>query len=178
MTRLRIPCSPQETGDTRYLFLLIRFKSLSLFNISFFRRKRMQRYNHFPFHQNIFSNFLHPTTSLRCQSAVYTTKNFSPTPPRGPAKAPVAPQKAAFFDPKTANRRNRRQKQPHITVRQRDKPSRRGLLRPVWGSLYKQSPVRPPPPHPLPYPSGPCTIVVLLLYYRCTIENIRTIVQR
>ena len=44
--------------------LLIRFKSLLLFNnffnISVFRRKRMQRYNHFPNWQNIFSKIFPP----------------------------------------------------------------------------------------------------------------------
>ena len=54
-------------ADTRYLFLLIRFKSLSFIprgldfsTAPFFRRKRMQRYNHFPNRQNIFSLFSPP----------------------------------------------------------------------------------------------------------------------
>ena len=34
------------------------------------------------------------------------------------------------------------------------------------------------PPLPLPFPSGRCTIVVLLLYYRCTIVLMFSIVQR
>ena len=43
-------------ADTRYLFLLIRFKQLSLFfNTPFLRRKRMQKYNLFQNYQNIFS---------------------------------------------------------------------------------------------------------------------------
>ncbi len=36
----------------------------------------------------------------------------------------------------------------------------------------------PSAPHPVGFRWPRCTIVVLLLYYRCTIENIRTIVQR
>ena len=43
---------PHMYDDTRYLYSLIRFKQLSLF-----RRKRVQRYNHFPNRQNIFSSF-------------------------------------------------------------------------------------------------------------------------
>ena len=61
--------SPSYLGtrvDTRYLYLLIRFKSLLLFNnfinTRFSCRKRMQRYNHFPNYQNIFSKKIQDTS--------------------------------------------------------------------------------------------------------------------
>ncbi|MBR4739376.1 MAG: hypothetical protein IK058_05165, partial [Bacteroidales bacterium] len=65
--------------DTRYLYLLIRFKLLALsslfINTPFFGRKRMQKYNLFQNRQNIFFKILHTKTLLRWKTMIYI-KNF------------------------------------------------------------------------------------------------------
>ena len=52
LTRLRVYLIPKHKTDTRYLSLLIRFNVLASP-----RGKRLQKYNLFPFYQNIFSFF-------------------------------------------------------------------------------------------------------------------------
>ena len=86
------PPYPYRAGDTRYLFLLIRFKSLSLF-----RRKRMQRYNLFPFHQNNFSLFHLSPTLPPYASTLCKRKNFHPSAIRRPANPPHTPQIQPVF---------------------------------------------------------------------------------
>ena len=92
LTRLRVSHIPfiYMCDDTRYLYPLIRFKILSLPTTHFsthspLRQKRVQRYNLFPFHQNIFSSQIHTNTATLCAAMDCRQKNFSKYPPEGAA---------------------------------------------------------------------------------------------
>jgi len=94
-------------SDTRYLYLLISVKSLLLFNILFnisvFCRKRVQRYNHFPNWQNIFSKKICKTSEPPENQHKQNRKNFFHIPLRSPQNTPPPPrfhQKSAPSAPK------------------------------------------------------------------------------
>ena len=105
-------------SDTRYLCLLIRFNVLlpsppGFSTAPVFRRKRMQRYNHFQNRQNIFFVKFVSSTASRCKCGGYALKNFSRLPFRGESGARKTARKgrlrgvfAPFPAPLWQNQRN------------------------------------------------------------------------